>query len=262
VLRSNPGREEGGTETIWPVSDAAESSRAKASASWFDIAWFAFLGALRSGINAQRDLRAERLNVQYPNTSRLAASPWHGSYEEGRSWLKSDKMLRFALEELMRHCLVFACIAGLTALALAPEPAAAPKSAGSQPFASVSADSGLKDVFQAKIKAEWDALKNKDRKAYAELLADDYQGVEVDGQGERTKIQALNELANGNVSDYTLWGLKLIPLGPDATFVIYEVTLTFPPRSVVRFSRVYITELWVRRGGQWKELHYQETHVK
>jgi hypothetical protein len=25
---------------------------------------------------------------------------------------------------------------------------------------------------------------------------------------------------------------------------------------------VYITELWVKRAGQWKELHYQETHVK
>jgi hypothetical protein len=163
---------------------------------------------------------------------------------------------------MMRDCFVFACVAGLTALALAQGPATAPKSGGSQEFGSVSADSGLKDTFQAKIKAEWDALKNKDRKAYAELLADDYQGVEVDNQGERSKIQALNELANGNVYNYTLWGFKLIPLGPDATFVIYEVTLTFPPRSVVRVSRVYITELWVKRGGQWKELHYQETHVK
>jgi hypothetical protein len=131
-----------------------------------------------------------------------------------------------------------------------------------QPFGSVSTDSSLNDMFQAKIKAEWEALKNRDKKAYSELLADDYQGVEVDNQGERTKIQALNELANGNVSNYTLWGFKLIPLGPDAAFVIYEVTLQFPPRSVMRFSRVYITELWVKRDGQWKELHYQETHVK
>lgn len=137
-----------------------------------------------------------------------------------------------------------------------------PKSGEGRQSGSISADSGLKDMFQAKVKTEWEALKNKDKKAYAELLADDYEGVEVDGQGERTKLQALNELANGNVSNYTLWGFKLIPLGPDAAFVIYEVTLQFPPKSVVRFSRVYITELWVKRAGQWKELHYQETHVK
>jgi len=51
-----------------------------------------------------------------------------------------------------------------------------------------------------------EALKNKDKKTYADLLADDYQGVEVDGKGERTKLQALNELADQNVFNYTIWG--------------------------------------------------------
>ena len=124
------------------------------------------------------------------------------------------------------------------------------------------AESSLKDFFQSKIKAEWEALKNKDKKAYGALLADDYQGVEVDGRGERNKIQAINEVVEGNVYDYTLWGFKLIPLGPDAAYLIYESTIQFPPRSSVRYSRVYITELWVKRAGEWKELHYQETHVK
>jgi Domain of unknown function (DUF4440) len=120
----------------------------------------------------------------------------------------------------------------------------------------------MKAMFEAKVKAEWEALKNKDRKAYGDLLADDFQGVEVDGKGERTRIQAINELAEENVSNYTLWGFKEISLGPDAAFVIYEVTMQFPPKSVVRYSRVYISELWVKRGGEWKVLHYQETHVK
>jgi hypothetical protein len=123
-------------------------------------------------------------------------------------------------------------------------------------------DSALNDMFEAKIKTEWEALKNKDKKAYGDLLADEYQGVETDGQGERNKIQAINELGNTNVFNYTLWGFKVTPLGADAAFVIYESTMQFPPRSQVRYSRVYIGELWVKRGGQWKELHYQETHVK
>jgi hypothetical protein len=124
------------------------------------------------------------------------------------------------------------------------------------------ADTALKDMFEAKIKTEWDAIKNKDKKAYGELLADEYQGVEVDGEGERNKLQAINEVVGGNVFNYNLWGLKVTPLGPDAAFVIYEVTMQFPPRSQLRFSRVYIGALWVKRDGQWKELHYQETHVK
>jgi len=165
----------------------------------------------------------------------------------------------------MRACLVFACFAcfaGLSCLALAQQSPSPAKSVENVQSSAVSADSGLKEMFEAKIKAEWDALKNKDKNGYAELLADDYQGVEVDGKGERNKIQAVNELADTNLFTYTLWGFKLIPLGPDAAFVIYESTMQFPPKSQLRLSRVYITELWVKRGGQWKELHYQETHVK
>ncbi len=162
----------------------------------------------------------------------------------------------------MRDCFVFVCIAWLTSLALAQEPAMPPKSGESRQSGSVSADLGLKDMFESKIKAEWEALKNKDKKAYAELLADDYEGVEVDGRGERNKIQSVNELAEQNVFNYTLWGYKLIPLGPDAALVIYESTMQFPPKAQIRYSRVYISELWVKRVGQWKELHYQETRVK
>ncbi len=157
---------------------------------------------------------------------------------------------------------VFACFAGLASLALAQQPTMPTKFGESRKSGDVSAEAKLKDMWEAKIKAEWEALKNKDKKAYGELLADDYQGVEVDGKGERNKIQALNELVETNVTNYTLWGLKVIPVGDDAALVIYEVTMQFPPKSVVRISRLYISELWVKRGGQWKEVHYQETHVR
>ena len=151
----------------------------------------------------------------------------------------------------MRACSVFICVTWLTCFALSQQTAGLGKD-----------DSALKDIFQSKIKVEWEALKNKDKKTYGDLLADDYQGVEVDGRGERNKIQSINEVAELNVYNYTLWGFKLIPVGTDAAFVIYEVTLQFPPKSQVRYSRVYIGSLWVKRGGQWKELHYQETHVR
>jgi hypothetical protein len=162
----------------------------------------------------------------------------------------------------MRECFVVACMVGLTALALAQGPKPPVKFGDSTQSGAVSPGAGLDGVFQAKVNAEWNAISNKDKKAYAELLADDYQGVEVDGKGERNKIQAVSELVEGNVFSYTLWGFRLIPLGSDAAFVVYEVTMQFPPKAQVHYSRVYITELWVKRAEQWKELHYQETHVK
>ena len=161
----------------------------------------------------------------------------------------------------MRDRIVFAILALLASMALAQQPTMPTKFGERQPSAS-SADAKLKDMFESKIQVEWEALKNKDKKAYGELLADDYQGVEVDGKGERTKIQTLNELPEGNVANYTLWGLSVIPVGQDAALITYEVTMQFPPKSAIRLSRVYISELWMKRAGQWKEVHYQETRVK
>jgi hypothetical protein len=125
-----------------------------------------------------------------------------------------------------------------------------------------SAEARVRKMWESKIEAEWGAIKNKDKKAYADLLADDYQGVEIDGKGERNKVHAVDELLESNIFNYSLWGFKLIPASPDAVMLIYEVNMVFPPRSQVRFSRVYISELWLKRAGEWKEVHYQETHVK
>lgn len=160
----------------------------------------------------------------------------------------------------MRRCSILACVALLTGFAAGQQPSASgPPAVGTQ---ASPGDSSLKALFESKVKAEWEALKKRDKQAYGDLLADDYQGVETDGRGERNKIQAINELAETNVTTYTLWGLKVIPLNPDAVFVIYEVTMQFPPRSQLRYSRIYVGALWVKQGGEWKELHYQETHVK
>lgn len=150
------------------------------------------------------------------------------------------------------------CLLMTSCLICAQAPQGPEKSTPDKP----SGASALKDVFEAEIKTEWEAIKNKDKKAYGDLLDDEYQGVETDGRGERNKIQAISELVDSNVFTYTLWGMKITPLGPDAAFVVYEVTMQFPPRAQVRFSRVYIGALWVKRKDQWKELHYQETHVK
>src|ERR1700756_3729667 len=92
-------------------------------------------------------------------------------------------------------------IAGVTALASAQVPSAPTQFPETKQSNTAPSDSALKEMFEAKVKAEWEAIKNKDKKTYADLLADDYQGVEVDGKGERTRIQAMNELAESNIAN-------------------------------------------------------------
>src|SRR5260370_1086645 len=74
------------------------------------------------------------------------------------------------------------------------------------------AQADLTNLLDAKIKAEWQAIKNKDQKSYGELLTDDYVAVEADGRGERYKRKALSELQQSTVTDYTLSFLKVTTL--------------------------------------------------
>jgi hypothetical protein len=157
---------------------------------------------------------------------------------------------------------VLACSLCFVSTAIAQTPASSTKPDTIAPFGVASTDSALNRTFEEKIHAEWEAVKTKNKKAYGELLAEDYQGVAVDGRGERNKIQSINDLDETNTFNYILERFKTVSLGPDAAFVIYESTLLYPAKAQLRYSRVYIGELWVKRDGQWKELHYQETHVK
>jgi len=136
-----------------------------------------------------------------------------------------------------------------------------PQQAASQ-AAKPAAPSELTNLLDAKIKAEWQAIKVKDQKAYGDLLTEEFVGVEADGGGERYKWKALSELQESLVADFTLSFLKVTPLCPDAAFVRYEVFIKFPPKSAVPFEKVLVGEIWVKREGQWKALHYQETRVK
>jgi hypothetical protein len=45
----------------------------------------------------------------------------------------------------------------------------------------------LNNVLELKVRAEWDAYKKKDKTALADLVSDDFVGVEANGQGTRTK---------------------------------------------------------------------------
>ncbi len=60
----------------------------------------------------------------------------------------------------MRSCFVLAGIVALTALVMAQETATSPKASAPQPFGSITTDPALKNMFEAKVRAEWEALKN------------------------------------------------------------------------------------------------------
>jgi len=103
-------------------------------------------------------------------------------------------------------------------------------------------------------------MRDKDR--YAEFLADDFQAVEADGEGERYKLRVLSEVEHSMYADYLLQLFQVQPLGPDYAFVTYEATIQFPAGAGTRYKRILVGELWAAENGNWKMKRYQETPVR
>ena len=162
----------------------------------------------------------------------------------------------------MRNWMLCSCVALLLpCIAFAQQPAAAKGAAGAASNNSA-APPKLADVLEAKVRAAWATFKNKDKDGYAKFLTDDFQAVESDGEGERTKRHVLGEVEHCMYTDYLLQFFQVQPLGSDYAFVTYESSMQFPKNSALRFRRVFIGELWTKRNAEWRMMRYQETLVR
>ncbi|HEY6307356.1 MAG TPA: nuclear transport factor 2 family protein [Candidatus Angelobacter sp.] len=149
------------------------------------------------------------------------------------------------------------------ALAQQPQPTATPgQAAPAKAPEHAAVQSPLERLLEGKVKTEWEAFKNKDKKTYSDLLADDFIAIEDDTQGMRNKTKAAAEIDSSVINSYNLFAFRVLPLNSNAALVTYELTMLFPPKAQVRFKRVLISELWLKREGQWKMRYYQETRVR
>lgn len=163
----------------------------------------------------------------------------------------------------MRNLILCACFAlAPSCIALAQQPALIGKSAQSAPSKNVTAQPKLTELLEAKVRAAWAAFRRRDKAAYTEFLTEDFEAVEADGDGERSKPRLLSEVERSMYSDYLLQLFQVQPLGRDFAFVTYESTMQFPTGSAPRYKRVFVGELWTVRDGQWKMMRYQETPVR
>jgi len=86
--------------------------------------------------------------------------------------------------------------------------------------------------------------------------------VEEDGNGERNKLRVLREVGESVVNGYNLQASQVDSLGPAAALVTYENVIQFPRGAGSRFEKIFVSEIWLKRHGQWKAWRYQATRVK
>src|SRR5581483_2611344 len=122
---------------------------------------------------------------------------------------------------------------------------------------------GLQSTLEKMEREGWEAYKKKDKKAYGDLLTNDFVGSFADGQAPHDKQSALASMDQVTLNNYSLSNFKVKTIGPDAALLSCnaEVTLTIG-NAKPETSKLYVSDLYVKRGGQWKSMHYQETEHK
>jgi ketosteroid isomerase-like protein len=132
------------------------------------------------------------------------------------------------------------------------------------PQAGTSADvSSLSVVVENKIREAWQDFKEKKEGAYANLLADDFTAVEIDGEGPHEKQASVGEVGAGTLRSYSLKDIKVTALCANVALATYlaETDGTLPNGKVTH-GTVAVTEVWVRRANEWKNLRYHESELK
>jgi ketosteroid isomerase-like protein len=130
--------------------------------------------------------------------------------------------------------------------------------------AGTSADvSSVSVVVEKRIQEAWQDFKAKKEDAYANLLADDFTAVEIDGEGPHEKQASVREVGAGTLRSYSLKDLKVTALCANVALATYlaETDGTLPNGKVIH-GTVAVTEVWVRRANEWKNLRYHESELK
>lgn len=118
-------------------------------------------------------------------------------------------------------------------------------------------------VVENKIREAWQDFQAKKEGPYANLLADDFTAVEIDGERPHEKQASVSEVGAGSLRSYSLKDFKVKPLCASVALATYmaETDGTLPNGKVIH-GTVAVTEVWVRRANEWKALRYHESELK
>ena len=110
-------------------------------------------------------------------------------------------------------------------------------------------------------KQGWELFKNKDKK-WGSLCAPEYTGVFADGSVNNL-AQALQAMSSFTINHYSLSDMKVVSLGPNAAVVNYTAAVNITNSGgKPQDEKLAVTSVWVKRGGQWKNIRYHENPAK
>jgi len=112
------------------------------------------------------------------------------------------------------------------------------------------------------VRKAWEDFKNRNKESFAALLAEGFTEVEEDGLGPRDAQAEIAEMDELVISQYTLKGFRVMPVGTEGALVTYIAEYSGNAGGQAVQEKDAMGEVWIKRGGNWKILYVQATKVK
>jgi hypothetical protein len=121
-------------------------------------------------------------------------------------------------------------------------------------------DDSLQQQIVAHEREGLEALKTGDLDRFGNLTAD--EAVMVDAQGPASKAQLLKNVAGFKLTDYSMEGVKFVPLSANSGLISYKITEKGVSHGKEFTAQAYVSSIWIGRGGKWVCPFSQETGAR
>jgi hypothetical protein len=107
--------------------------------------------------------------------------------------------------------------------------------------------------------SSWEAFRKRDVKALERLTAEEFVAIPSDGE-RWTRDELGMALGLITIKDYRLADARVVVLNKEAAVLTYKVVYQVSEDGEnFETERLYVSATWVRRGGKWVSVFYQET---
>ncbi|MBI4166851.1 MAG: nuclear transport factor 2 family protein [Acidobacteria bacterium] len=116
-------------------------------------------------------------------------------------------------------------------------------------------------AISSRLLTLWDAWRNQDVTAHNAVLAEGYSAVHPDGTVHAGKPSS-QEMAAAAITGYSLSGLRVALVGPEAALVTYVAQVEIPAGDHSEHAKLAVGEVLVKQRGEWLCRYYQGTLIK
>lgn len=114
------------------------------------------------------------------------------------------------------------------------------------------------ELYQREVQG-WENFCRKDKRAYADAIADDAAGYDLTGTGLKDKAAVVSDVDFADVNHYEMRDYQAHRISDDVALVHFFASFSGVAGGQPFGIRMFIGEVFVRREGRWLLRWFQNT---